>query len=220
VTQAVFWLDLDLRHPAGPNTRLIVALLVASSVHVALIVFWRFDSVAPGVLDAPLVIDVTVRRQDADIDVPPADPPIRSDPPAVPAPTKPKPAAQDRSVQSEAAAEPSARPAISLQEITTQAITNVLDQQDERRGREAEKWAATRSVMFRPPPQLNTEEAPILPGLDLDGRSFQGFGVKVFNCFLGLPAHSSEDVDTDAHDPSMTNIRRTGLSFINCGTQE
>ena len=220
LTQTAYWLDPDFRQPANQNQRLFVALLIAATMHALLIFSLRFDQVDVGLLELPLTIDVSLLRRDAETEAPAEVIEVPVAPTTEPAPALPRPPDQARSGSPETVAEKPVRPVVSLDEATVQAIKSMLDQQAEQRRRDAEMWAKSRSVMFEPSPQWVTGEAPVLPGLRLDGRGFKGIGFSFLGCFLGLPAIDAKDIDTDAYDPSLTNIRRSGISFINCGARD
>lgn len=221
VTQTILWLDPDFREPADRNSRLLVALLIAAAVHAVLIFSLRFDVSDLGALDLPLTFDVTLRRP-APGNVEPADVvDVPAAPPGETAQALPPPPEQARPDASGAVASQPMRPIVSSEQASAEAIQSILDEQAEQRRRSAEMWARSRSVMFEPSPQWATAAEPVLPGLDLDGRGFEGVGFRFLGCFLGLPAIDAADVDTDAYDPDLTNIRRTGIvSLVRCGARD
>ena len=218
--QTVTWFDPDFEHPAAPRSRLAVALLIAALVHGALLVFVRFDFTVTVAHDRRPVLEILLQETRApatdvaaaldDGDVPPRS----SVPPAANVMRSLEPS--DSDVESTGALE-APQPATDWRSLAERTVREIGAQEAAQERQRAKMWQQTHSVMFAPPAASTAVDEPYLPGLEIDDRRFKGIGFKIGkNCFVGIPASSPENVDTDASDPAAQHSLQGGLRFISC----
>lgn len=210
--------DPEFQQRSTQRLPLAVALLIATIVHVLILIYVRIDLEISADRDTRSAIEITLRKEkpktepeaarlDEQIIEPPK-PLISPDPTIVSAPVESR---------SSTTSDDQPQPVTDWQRLARQTARDVVSEKAEQERHRAEMWRRTHSVMFTPPRNDLKSEEPLLPGLVFDDRPFKGLGFKIGdNCYFGIPASVPENVDSDQSDLSTTGMRTTAVNLFHC----